>query len=177
MWHRAKTLRPVAFSFTGTTPALLLGLWEEPYTYSYPIDLPPTQQSDAMSELAGRWNTYEARVGAAIYDKIIDGGWERSRSWSKPQTDSEVAMTEASLKKELTLRRVAWQCAVDEVYDGERRVLRDVYLDWGAKVVIMLGAEWEQRKAGAEEYLALRKAGKLPWQDMIKKMTAGLGGR
>ncbi|KAJ2985834.1 hypothetical protein NUW54_g10013 [Trametes sanguinea] len=67
-------------------------------------------------------------------------------------------------------RAATWRSVLNMVCEGEDIIIRDVYLDWGARVAVGLAQEWELRKRGVATYVDLKQKGELPWQRMIKQM-------
>ncbi|OSC96668.1 hypothetical protein PYCCODRAFT_1472438 [Trametes coccinea BRFM310] len=167
----AHSLRPASFTFTIDCPTLLLGLWDAPYD---PVHPDPDTLALLLAHASGadKWNSLDAKLSAAIYDKIISCGDKRYKIWSKANLD--LNSTETELKAKLHSRRVAWESAVGEVCRPDKTTVRDLYLDWGARVAVMLAQEWEQRKQGVESYTGLRQSGQLPWQGMVKDMVVML---
>ncbi|KAH9847791.1 hypothetical protein C2E23DRAFT_741108 [Lenzites betulinus] len=167
LMRQAKLLRPASFIFTSDNNALQLGLWTSPYHIT-PLNTDVLELSQKAS--LGPWNCLEAWLGAVVYDKIIELGWERKWVWMEP--DLNMDQTEAQLAQEIRLRSAAWEVVWDSICEGTERAVRDIYLVWGARIVVMLANEWSIRKKGVEEYTDATEQGRLPWQMMIKEMSA-----
>ncbi|KAL7279610.1 hypothetical protein ACG7TL_006016 [Trametes sanguinea] len=170
MFRHAQQPRPASFSFTSDSTELLLGLWSPPYVPTRPGD-------DALGPVrhraVGRWDSFNARLCAVLYDEILRRCRERRALWEDPLLDLE--STEQEIKQEVQARCRAWESALNSVCEGEEDiVIRDIYLDWGARIPIMMAKEWEQRKEGIEVYMRLKRDGELPWQRMVKDMLAML---
>lgn len=146
---------------------MLLGLWTPPYHILQP-DTAATNQLQQTGG-SGPWDCPEARIGAAIYDKIIDSGWARKKLWESPELD--VNSVGAQLHEEVSLRSAGWELAHNSVCGEPERRFRDLYLGWGARITVMLADEWGVREAGVDEYSRAAAGGELPWQRMIKDMT------
>lgn len=171
MLRHARLLLPASFSFTSDDESVLLGLWIPPYRVRQP-DTAAARQLQHRGDL-GTWDCMEARVGAAIYDRIIELGWARKRVWESPELDVERVGDQ--LHEEVSLRREGWELAYNTTCGDPERQFRDLYLGWGARIVVMLAEEWDLRKTGVESYIRAAAEGRLPWQQMIKDMTRLLG--
>ncbi|KAJ2989458.1 hypothetical protein NUW54_g8778 [Trametes sanguinea] len=170
MFRHAQQPRPASFSFTSDSTELLLGLWSPPYVPTRPGD-------DALGPVrhraVGRWDSFNAHLCAVLYDEILRRCRERRALWEDPLLDLE--STKQEIKQEIQARCRAWESALNSVCEGEEDiVIRDIYLDWGARIPIMMAKEWEQRKEGIEVYMRLKRDGELPWQRMVKDMLATL---
>ncbi|KAI0702838.1 hypothetical protein C8T65DRAFT_579058 [Cerioporus squamosus] len=138
-----------------------MGLWTSPYRFInpgvhnlYALPRPPWQSK------RGLWESRVAVLGTFQYREVLTAGAARYERWiSKPQ-DNIATPGDGEV-----MRRVA---AWEELKDFEVEIedelddtdVRELTLDWGAKIVCMLVEEWECRtRRGLQGYEDAREAG------------------
>ncbi|TFK82051.1 hypothetical protein K466DRAFT_501020 [Polyporus arcularius HHB13444] len=163
----ARPLLRASFAFE-PDPELSLGLWAEPYAFI----LPGTSIRPSLDSGDGVWASPEARLSIYHYCRIMDEGPARAEGWRSD--DLDLAAVEAQIKDEIAARRDAWVAARDGGVGSADAYALEVYLHWGARIIAMLGDEWELRKHGVEAYVAARSQRRLPWQIMRVSMFAML---
>ncbi|TFK88752.1 hypothetical protein K466DRAFT_598355 [Polyporus arcularius HHB13444] len=143
-------------------------LWVAP---RYRCFQPPSYLLDSMpwptTRSIGRvWETRAAVLGSYQWWMMLKDHKARAARWT--------TVPASGLHREVTVevyKRVAGWIALkdspDDAEEGEAYV-RDVALDWGAKLICLLVEEWEFRtKDGLQAYVAAYKASKLPWQRFV----------
>ncbi|TFK83803.1 hypothetical protein K466DRAFT_602550 [Polyporus arcularius HHB13444] len=167
LFRYARPLLRASFAFE-PVPELSLGLWSAPYT----IALPDASIRPSLHSGDGVWASPEARLSFFHYAQLMDEGMARAELWRGE--DLDMAAVEAEIKDEIIARRDAWVAARNGVVGTLDAYVHDVYLHWGARIIVMLGEELELRKRGVEAYVAGRSQRRLPWQIMRASMFAML---
>ncbi len=167
MFKHTSKLPRVAHAFVGGEE-LALGLWSPPYTLTLPL---PTAREALTQGEHGVWVTRKTRLSAVHYHNFLSTSWTRTDEWKVEELDT--AAVGQAVHEEVTARRDAWVTARDcgvEGGDGQTSYCHEVYLFWGAKMAIALGAEWDIRRRGADAYRTAHARGELPWQEVMKCM-------
>lgn len=128
---------------------------------------PPTYMLDAMPwptvrSLGGVWETRAAVLAAYQWRELMEDGRSRMARWTAP-----VAALHREVTTEVYKRVAGWTALYGSQLDveEEEQYTREVALDWGAKVVLLLVEEWEFRaRNGRGAYEKAAKADQLPWQ-------------
>ncbi|TFK80128.1 hypothetical protein K466DRAFT_605591 [Polyporus arcularius HHB13444] len=142
-------------------------LWPPPHRFFQP----PTYMLDAMpwppaSSASGKWESRAAVLGSYQWREMIGRCGARMARWTTEPADI--------LHREVTVevfKRVAGWCALRDTeldVEEEEEYVREVALDWGAKLTSMLVEEWECRtRDGLKGYQEAGKAKRLPWQRFV----------
>ncbi|KAH9846693.1 hypothetical protein C2E23DRAFT_743530 [Lenzites betulinus] len=161
---RAK--RALCASLAVNDPGPLLGLWTPPYNFENPD---PGTLDDLKTITGGE--TTLMLLGGLQYNKIVMDGWSRYEEW----VSAEVAtVTESEVIQEVAARIQGWVKLKDSlVADTDQREaeIREIALDWGAKVVCMLAEEWHTwAHEGVAVWKEHHRTGGLPWQRMMREV-------
>ncbi|TFK77878.1 hypothetical protein K466DRAFT_508005 [Polyporus arcularius HHB13444] len=144
-----------------STPPLM-GLWTPPFIF---VPVPPRDLA-ALPTGDNLWNSLSACLGTYQDTQITECAHARYDRWLT-ETEERIA---AEIREELGARVASWcrlWLAVQRAPGADH--VKQVALDWGAKIICLLLAEWECRmREGAKGYEATRKLGRLPWQAMGK---------
>ncbi len=154
-----------------------LGLWTSPYGF-FP---PPQYQLNALPRppwlsKGGLWESRAAVLGAFQYTSVITAATTRYERW----TLDPIENVQRRVTGEIARRVAAWvelrECDwdQDDYYedDGDETDLRELALNWGAKLVYMLLDEWGIRSRGLHEYQEAWDTKNLPWHVMIAQSKA-----
>lgn len=143
----------------------LLGLWTAPYDFEHPDH---DSLAHAREQAWGdQWDTVAGVLGGLQYNKVVDICWTRYERWG----DIELAEDPTQATLEVAARIHAWEKLRKDAVPNEDREVKEVALDWGARIVCMLAEEWEMRSGGGVSgYREHSRAGRLPWQRMMKVM-------
>ncbi|TFK79903.1 hypothetical protein K466DRAFT_504807 [Polyporus arcularius HHB13444] len=161
----ARVLRPswsVYLAPTQPTEPPLMGLWTPPFCYVRV----PDRDLASLPIGTNLWNSKAACLGTYQNTEITEAAYVRYDRWVVA-TEERIA---AEVGEELGTRIASW-CSL---WLSEQRArspdeVKQVALDWGAKVVCLLLTEWECRvHEGAKGYEEARTLGRLPWQAMGK---------
>ncbi|KAJ3009194.1 hypothetical protein NUW54_g2870 [Trametes sanguinea] len=166
----ANEVYPASFSIHIEGPTL--GLACAPYEFKRP-DSSIAFKGIIDTQPAGPWNTTEAVLGAYQYNEIIRVAYDRRDRWSASSVDS--TEIQAGVLTEIAERIRAWRLLWEDLsnpQDAGEVEMKQVALNWGAKVVWMLAREWEMFSADREGWCRASKSGNLPWQRMMKDTMA-----
>lgn len=156
----------MSFTWIGS-PGLSLGLWDAPYKFQVPK--PEAYKSLTAQEPADvRRDDLPARLSSIQYDQMLEAARTRANFWRT--SDVDVEEVHRTICEEVTQRRDAWIAARDAGTLGEDGLVLDLYLCWGARILVMLAEEWEVRRSGLEQYVTAFEDRSLPWQKARKQM-------
>ncbi|KAL1948715.1 hypothetical protein VTO73DRAFT_10521 [Trametes versicolor] len=162
---RARGSKPLVACLAVQDDGPLLGLWTLPYEFEHPDGRLLGRLRKRAA--GGRWSTVAGLLGGVQYNQLVDVCWSRYERWSNP----DVAEDPAEATLEVAARIQAWAKLKNATIADEDSEAREVALDWGAKIACMLAEEWEVRaREGVSGYKAYNRAGRLPWQRMMKEV-------
>lgn len=146
---RARGRKALSVSLKIQTDGPLLGLWTSPYNFEYPdLDLLARLRADARGD---RWDTVAGVLGGLQYNQLVDICWTRYERWG----NTEVAEDSEEATQEVAARIQAWEKLQNAAVADEDNEVKEIALDWGAKIVCMLAEEWEIRvREGVSGYTA-----------------------
>ncbi|KAI0753502.1 hypothetical protein C8Q80DRAFT_1267892 [Daedaleopsis nitida] len=167
-------------AFTAYSSVPTLGLWTPPYRYDAPpyeameryhehennSDSDEETSEDPGSEL---WCSDAAILGSLQCERVLDAGQCRAELWQS----APIATIRAELRTELSARIDNWVELKGYPQTGTdwEAVSREVALDWGAKIIVLLVEEWELLvREGLDFHRQAYDTERLPWQDMMRSM-------
>ena len=174
--ERGQKVLRASFSLADDEYGPTLGLWTSPYHFFPPaqylldaLPRPPWQSKQ------GLWESRAAVLGVFQYAEVVTAATARYERW----TTDPVDITQCRVAGELTRRVVGWTQLRESNWDmdaytdvGDGRDLRELTLDWGAKLVCLLVDEWELCSHGLQEYKEAWEGKMLPWHRMVAQTKA-----
>lgn len=100
-----------------------------------------------------------AELHCHLWQWSVEEGHARYEVWADESTAAE---SNSKLETELEERLKEWSPGISR--NGVEGQAREVYIEWGAKVIAVLAKELESRREN--QYQSLYDAGRLPWQCM-----------
>ena len=159
---RARAKAPFTFSWGFTEEhGPDLGITTPPYHFQFPS----AEDLQHLEDLGGP-ESLTVKLHTLQYSWMIDNAHLRRREWlARPYEEILEAAT-----KELESRLDGWNhmLSIEEgTCSEQRRMMRGIAIDWGARWIDGLAAELEIRSRGRDEYEAAGRKSELPWQKII----------